>query len=190
MECRTWSGQRHVTRTIFHLVFQIDPVRPQFEKYHFAPGITLKLAPFFGSIGVAMSTVLGKSTAVRPGRMSATLIIRNWASARPCAGPCARGTLRYSLGDGHGLQGDGEVTTAALETSLRGTYQVFVVKGQRLKWPRAETPTHYITMGLNPDLDEAAKMATQEMIDFLVPGEAPCRVTMRTSFAAWAPTCM
>ena len=37
-----------------------------------------------------------------------------------------------------------------------------------LKWPRAETPTHYITMGLDPDLDEAAKLATREMIDFLV----------------------
>ena len=41
-------------------------------------------------------------------------------------------------------------------------------KGQRLRWPRAETPTHYIAMGLDPDLDEAAKLATREMVDFLV----------------------
>src|SRR5258705_444568 len=73
-----------------------------------------------------------------------------------------------SLGDGHAMQGDGEVTGTALETSLRGTVQVTVRKGRRLTWPRAETPTHYIAMGLHVDLDEAAKLATHEMIDFLV----------------------
>ena len=66
------------------------------------------------------------------------------------------------------MQGDGEVTGTALETSLRGTVQVTVRKGKRLTWPRAETPTHYIAMGLHADLDEAAKLATREMIDFLV----------------------
>jgi acetamidase/formamidase len=66
------------------------------------------------------------------------------------------------------MQGDGEVTGTALETSLRGTFEVRVKKGQRLRWPRAETPTHYITMGLNEDLNEATRLATREMIDFLV----------------------
>ena len=73
-----------------------------------------------------------------------------------------------SIGDGHGMQGDGEVSLTALETSLRGTVQVVLHKGKHLNWPRAETPTHYIAMGLHPDLDEAAKLATREMIDFLV----------------------
>lgn len=73
-----------------------------------------------------------------------------------------------SVGDGHGMQGDGEVTLTALETSLRGTIQVNVRKGKRVNWPRAETPTHYISMGLHADLDEAAQLATREMIDFLV----------------------
>ena len=47
------------------------------------------------------------------------------------------------MGDGRAMQGDGEVTGTALETSLRGTFDVSVRKGQRLRWPRAETPTHY-----------------------------------------------
>jgi acetamidase/formamidase len=50
---------------------------------------------------------------------------------------------------------------------LRGTVQITVLKGRRLNWPRAETPTHYIAMGLHSDLDEAAKLATREMVDFL-----------------------
>jgi len=37
-----------------------------------------------------------------------------------------------------------------------------------LRWPRAETPTHFITMGLHEDLNEATKLAVHEMIDFLM----------------------
>ena len=73
-----------------------------------------------------------------------------------------------SVGDGHAMQGDGEVTGTALETSLRGTFEVRVRKGLRLKWPRAETPTHYIAMGLHEDLDEASRLAVRELIEFLV----------------------
>jgi acetamidase/formamidase len=72
-----------------------------------------------------------------------------------------------SLRDGHALQGDGEVSVSAVETSLRGTIQVFVRKGKHILWPRAETPTHFISMGLHPDLDEAARIAVREMVDFL-----------------------
>ena len=73
-----------------------------------------------------------------------------------------------SIGDGHAMQGDGEVTGTALETSLTGQIEVRLHKGRRLKWPRAETPTHYISMGLHEDLDEAAKLAVREMVEFLV----------------------
>jgi hypothetical protein len=55
-----------------------------------------------------------------------------------------------------------------METSLVGTFQLIVRKDMKLRWPRAETPTHYITMGLHEDLNEATKMALREMIDFLV----------------------
>ena len=60
------------------------------------------------------------------------------------------------------------MSLSAVETSLKGEIQVVLHKGRRLRWPRAETATHYITMGLNADLDEAAKIATGEMLDFLV----------------------
>ena len=73
-----------------------------------------------------------------------------------------------SIGDGHAVQGYGEVSLSAVETSLKGEIQVLLHKGRHLRWPRAETPTHYITMGFDPDLDQAAKMATREMLDFLV----------------------
>ncbi|HET7840797.1 MAG TPA: acetamidase/formamidase family protein, partial [Terriglobia bacterium] len=79
----------------------------------------------------------------------------------------ARGAL-FQVGDGHAAQGDGEVDITALETSLVGTFQLVVRKDMHLLWPRAETPTHYITMGIHEDLNEATKLAVTQMIDFLM----------------------
>ena len=67
------------------------------------------------------------------------------------------------------------MSVSAVETSLRGTIQVFVRKGKWIRWPRAETPTHFISMGLHPDLNEAARIAVREMIDFLVQGKGLSR---------------
>ena len=73
-----------------------------------------------------------------------------------------------SIGDGHAAQGDGEVSGTAIEASLNGTIEIVLHKDRTLRWARAETPTHFISMGLDPDLDEAARRATREMVDFLV----------------------
>ena len=73
----------------------------------------------------------------------------------------------FSTGDGHAVQGDGEVSITALETAVSGTFELIVRKDLKLKFPRAETPTHFISMGLNVDLDEAAKQALREMIKMI-----------------------
>lgn len=141
---------------------------PQAGTAQFAPGITLRLAPFWGTIGVAPAVETGPVPSGVPNFNGG-----NFDNKELVAGSTVyfrvqvRGAL-LSMRDGHALQGDGEVSVAALETSLRGTVQVFVRKGNPIRWPRAETPTHFISMGLHEDLDEAARMATREMIDFLV----------------------
>ncbi len=50
---------------------------------------------------------------------------------------------------------------------MSGTFELIVRKDLSLKFPRAESPTHYITMGMNEDLDDAAKQALREMISLL-----------------------
>jgi acetamidase/formamidase len=65
------------------------------------------------------------------------------------------------------VQGDGEVCLTALETSLSGTFELVLHKNAGLKFPRALTPTHYITMGMQPDLDEAARQALRDMIKLI-----------------------
>src|SRR4051812_5297635 len=133
----------------------------------FAPGVTLKLAPFWGSIGVAPNPLVGRISSGPPGPHAGNLDNKELVAGSTLYIPVQVPGALLSMGDGHAMQGDGEVTLTALETSLRGTVQITVHKGMRLKWPRAETPTHYIAMGLHTDLDEAAKLATREMIDFL-----------------------
>ncbi len=77
-----------------------------------------------------------------------------------------KGALFYT-GDCHAAQGDGEITVNAIETANVATLQFILHKGTKLAAPRAESPTHYITFGLDPDLDKAMRMAMIETVEFL-----------------------
>jgi acetamidase/formamidase len=134
----------------------------------FADGIEIPLRPFFGSIGVAPPEVSGRISSAPPWIHAGNLDNRELVAGTTLFIPVhTRGAL-FLAGDGHAGQGNGEVDITALETSLTGTFQLIVRKDMHLHWPRAETATHYITMGLHEDLNEATKMALREMIDFLV----------------------
>jgi acetamidase/formamidase len=143
-------------------------INPAAGTAEFRPGVTLKLAPFWGSIGVAPPALIRRLSSGPPGPHAGNLDNKELVAGSTLYLPVHVPGALISMGDGHALQGDGEVTITALETSLRGTVQIFLRKGKQIRWPRAETPTHFITMGLHPDLNEAARLATREMIDFLV----------------------
>ena len=135
---------------------------------NFAPGIDIPLHPFFGSMGVAPPDVTGRISSNPPWVHAGNLDNKELVAGSTLFIPIhARGAL-FEVGDGHAGQGDGEVDVTALETSLIGTFQFIVRKDVHLLWPRAETPTHYITMGLHADLTEATKIAVREMINFLM----------------------
>ncbi len=133
----------------------------------FGEGIEIPLKPFFGSMGVAPPESAGRVSSAPPGIHAGNLDNKELVAGTTLFTPVhAKGAL-FAVGDGHAAQGDGEVCITALETSLHGTLQFVVRKDLKLKWPRAETPTHYITMGLDKDLTLAAKIATRETLDFL-----------------------
>ncbi len=136
-----------------------------------APGVTLPLAPFFGTIGVAPPELSGRISTGPPGAHVGNLDLKELGEGSTLYLPVHVPGALLSIGDGHAAQGDGEVSGTAVETALRGTVQVILHKSsgdRRLRWPRAETATHFIAIGLHPDLDEAARLATSEMVDFLV----------------------
>jgi acetamidase/formamidase len=138
------------------------------ETAEFRPGITLKLRPFFGFVGVAPPESMGHVSSNPPNFYGGNLDNRELTAGSTLYLPVQVPGALLSVGDAHAVQGDGEVSCCALETALIGTMQISVRKGQRLLWPRAETPTHYITMGLNADLNQAAQLATRQMLDWLV----------------------
>jgi acetamidase/formamidase len=135
---------------------------------NFSPGVAVPLQPFFGVMGVAPPALTGRISSGPPwvhgGNMDNKELVAGTTLYLPVHVP---GAL-FSVGDGHAAQGDGEVCVTAMETSLRGMFQLMVRKDMKLRWPRAETPTHYLTMGFNENLEEAAKIALNEMLDFLV----------------------
>jgi acetamidase/formamidase len=133
----------------------------------FAPGITIPLRPFFGSMGVAPPAAAGRVSSTPPGTHAGNLDNRELVAGTTLFIPVHVAGALFEVGDGHAAQGDGEVDQTAIETSLRGRLQLVVHKGMTLAWPRGETPTDYITMGTDEDLAKATRIAIQEMIDFV-----------------------
>jgi acetamidase/formamidase len=133
-----------------------------------APGVQVPLEPFFGSIGVAPPVLSGRVSSGPPGPHVGNLDIKEVGAGSIVYLPVHVPGALLSIGDGHAAQGDGEVTGTAIETSLSTTLQVVVRKKKPLRYARIETATHFITIGLDEDLDEAARIATREMIDYLV----------------------
>src|SRR5579863_392993 len=135
---------------------------------HFAPGVEIPLHPFFGSMGVAPPESAGKYDSAPPWMHAGNIDNKELVAGTSLFIPVhAKGAL-FEVGDGHAGQGNGEIDITALETFLTGTFRFVVHKDHHLLWPRAETPTSYISMGFSPDLKEAATLAVRDMINFLV----------------------
>jgi acetamidase/formamidase len=129
-------------------------------------GATIPLSPFFGIMAVAPPPNYGLCTSVEPREFGGNLDLKELVPGSSLYLPVFVPGANFSAGDGHAVQGDGEVCLTALETCLTGTFELVLHK-TKLDMPRAVTPTHYITMGLDPDLDDAAKQALRDMIRWL-----------------------
>ena len=78
----------------------------------------------------------------------------------------AEGAL-FHLGDGHALQGDGEIVGTGIEISLDVRFSVRLRKGETIGWPRGESDTHWFCIGNARPLDQALQHATTEMLSLL-----------------------
>lgn len=134
----------------------------------FAPGIEVPLRPFFGILGVAPPPAAGRINSLPPGAHGGNFDNRQLVAGTTMYLPVSVEGALFEVGDGHAAQGDGETGGTALETSLHGRLQLVARPDLHLKWPRAETPTHFMTMGADPDLVKAGQIAVQEMVDFLM----------------------
>ncbi|MBS7809807.1 acetamidase/formamidase family protein [Roseococcus pinisoli] len=131
------------------------------------PGIDLPLAPFFGVMGVAPPADWGGISTKEPRAHGGNLDNKEIGEGATLFLPVHVPGANFSAGDGHGVQGDGEVCINALEMCLTGHFRLTLEKGTQLAYPRAESRTHFITMGMHEDLDEAMKKALRQMIAFI-----------------------
>jgi acetamidase/formamidase len=147
---------------------RIIPIDVAAKRAEVARGVVVPVTqPFFGVMGVAPPATLGRVSSVPPGAHGGNLDNKDLVAGAVLYLPVhVRGAL-FSAGDGHAAQGHGEVNLTAIETGLRGKFQLIVRKDMKLSWPRAETPNYWMVMGLNPNLEEALKIAVRETIDFI-----------------------
>ena len=131
-------------------------------------GPTIPLQPFFGILATAPRPEYGRISTVEPREFGGNVDCKEFVAGTSLFLPVFVPGANFSAGDGHAVQGDGEVCLTALETCLKGTFELVLHKGMTLSMPRAITPTHYLTIGLDEDLDLAAKQALREMIAWLV----------------------
>ena len=127
-------------------------------------GLELPLHPFFGVMGVAPPARWGRISTIIPRAHGGNLDNKELSPGSSLFLPVLVPGALFSCGDGHAAQGDGEVCTTAIETALQGEFELVLHKGTGLAYPRAETPTHWITMGMDPDLDQCLATALREMI--------------------------
>jgi acetamidase/formamidase len=147
----------------------------------FKPGITLDIRPFPGVLAVApdpnepkekagppIRDAKGRTSTLRPWKNGSNLDLNELRAGSSLFLPVfVKGALVWT-GDSHCRQGNGEVNLTALECSYKEiVLQPIVHKDMKLEWPRAETPTDWITMGFDEDLGEAMKIAVREAVRFL-----------------------
>jgi acetamidase/formamidase len=146
-------------------IIELDTVR---NIGHFGKGIEIPLHPFFGSVGVAPPSSIGKVNSAPPGIHAGNLDNKELVAGTTLYIPVWTKGALLEVGDGHAGQGNGEVDITAMETSLISRMQLVVRKDMHLTWPRGETPTHYIAMGTDSALVKATKTAVRQAIELLV----------------------
>ena len=126
------------------------------------------MRPFFGQLAVAPPKAFGRQNSKEPREFGGNIDCKELTAGSTIYLPVWNEGALFSAGDGHAAQGDGEVCGTAIETSLKGTFEFHVRKDLGWRLPRAQTATHCITFGLDPDLDAAARQALHEMLDWIV----------------------
>ena len=127
-------------------------------------GTELPLAPFFGILATAPPAAWGRVGSPVPRAFGGNMDNRELRPGSTLYLPIFNEGALFYAGDGHAVQGDGEVCITALETGVTGTFQLTVRKDMSLTWPFAETATHLMSIGLDDDLDDAAEQAVREMV--------------------------
>jgi amidase len=130
-------------------------------------GIELKMRPMLGCVGVAPARKEAIATST-PGAFGGNMDYAGLNQGVKVMLPVNEPGALLFIGDGHALQGEGEVVGTGLETSMDVEFTVQVVKKSPIQWPRLENETHVMVLGSERSLIEALQQATSEMHRWLM----------------------
>jgi len=162
------------------------------EPAAYLKGIKVPLKPFPGTVGLAPAEA-GEQSVVNPRRVGGNMDTRDLAEGSVLYLPVEVPGGLLSIGDAHAAQGDGEVCGTAIESPMRVVVRLDLIKGMSLNFPRFTTPGpvtrhlddagYEVTMGVGPDLMNAARCAVGDMVDFLAAqaGLSPAEAYMLSS---------
>ena len=130
-------------------------------------GHTLALSPFMGVMGMPPDEP-GIHLTAPPRFCGGNLDCKELIAGSTLYLPISVPQALFSVGDGHAVQGDGEVCGVAIECPMEYVDLTFHVHDQmRLTVPRARTATAWITLGVHEDLHEASLIALEAMVDLM-----------------------
>ena len=147
-----------------YLLWTLDPDAMQGRNQY---GQSVSLRPFFGVMGMPPAEP-GLHSTVPPRPTGGNLDCKELVAGSTLYLPIAVPGGLFSAGDGHARQGDGESSVTAIECPMEAVDLTFLLHPElRLTMPRAHTPSGWITFGLHEDLDEAALLALEGMVELL-----------------------
>ncbi|MBC8224892.1 acetamidase/formamidase family protein [Candidatus Bathyarchaeota archaeon] len=128
--------------------------------------LELEADPFIGTIGVAPEVEAVSS--LTPGRHGGNMDCPDIRPGNKLLLPVTRPGALFKLGDVHAVQGDGEVCGVAVEVDALVTLKFGLRKGWTINWPRIEAPDEIMTVGSARPLEDAARHAFREMVEWMV----------------------
>jgi acetamidase/formamidase len=137
--------------------------------YEHLQSFKVPLHPFLGCIGVAPASKNNEELSFFSGNFGGNMDFSGIAQACTVYLPVLHDGAYFYIGDGHALQGDGELAGNALETSLDVDFTVRLIKnpGYELTYPRIENHVYMMAIGLAKDLDDALMLANSNLLSWL-----------------------
>jgi acetamidase/formamidase len=137
-----------------------------FKANHSNFSVKIPMKPFLGCVGVAPAGREARNSQT-PGEWGGNLDSPEASVGYTLYLPVnVAGALLY-VGDGHAAQGDGELAGTAVEVPMRVRFQVDVLKGQTIDWPRFETADTIMAVGSTRPLDDALRIASSELVKWI-----------------------
>jgi acetamidase/formamidase len=131
----------------------------------FHPNVRIPMRPMLGMMATAPAE--GDFPTGPPRNFGGNMDVKDIAAGSIVYLPVYQSGALFSAGDGHAVQGDGEVCATGIETPLQATLEFHLHKGRTIPGPQVETESEFMTIAFAPTLEEASKRAINYMVDYL-----------------------